>query len=111
MGTAASVVVTVASVDAAGVIDVVAVLACYSLVIWIAAEVGLVGTIVAFVTLAPKAAMPSLSRPWLVIGHPIDPIPMGYHIEHSTLMAHESDTVLAEHLYSFRTTLSASPRL
>ena len=109
LDTAASVVVIAASVDAVGVIDVAAVLACYSLVTWIAVEVELVVRIVAFVTSAPAAAMPSLSRPALAIGHPFDPTQMGYHIGHSTSMAHESDIVVAEHLCSSRTTLSTFP--
>jgi len=108
-GIAAFVVVIVASVDAAGAIGAVAIVACCLLETEIVAAEKLVVPKVASVTSEPAAAMPSLSRPALAIGHPFDPTQMGYHIGHSTSMAHESDIVVAEHLCSSRTTLSTFP--
>jgi len=103
------VVATVASVDAVGAIGAVAIVACCSLEVLIVAAEKLVVPKVASVTSEPAAAVPSLSRPALGIGHPSGPTQMGYHIGHSILMAHESDIVVAERLCFSQTTLSTFP--
>ena len=108
-GIAAFVVVIVASVDAAGAIGAVAIVACCLLETEIVAAEKLVVPKVASVTSEPAAAMPSLSRPVLAIGHPFGPTQMGYRTARSILMAHESDIAVAERLCFSQTTLSTFP--